>query len=209
MSTTHGVPQRYDEIVPPAQRTGLRKRPSRHPSVTVDLTWVFDAGLDLDERAVLVVACGLAGDQVTPVPFDLLVSRTTEDGHRLTSILNRLSNAGYLALDQDGTARLHLAKLSGRPSVHPAAQLSRSVVYYLRRPTGPIKIGFSAFLSRRLKKLTSEHGELLVLATEPGGWNEEQARHKRFDHLRINPNREWFRSGADLLAHIETLAAGR
>jgi hypothetical protein len=46
---------------------------------------------------------------------------------------------------------------------------------------------------------------LSLLATEPGSFQMERARHAQFAHLRAKG--EWFRKGDDLMAHIEGLAA--
>lgn len=78
------------------------------------------------------------------------------------------------------------------------------IVYYLRFGDR-IKIGTTTNLAVRLKVIP--HDELL--ATEPGGYEREQTRHREFGHCQVL--NEWFR-GDDpkLLAHIGQLrrAAG-
>ncbi len=95
-----------------------------------------------------------------------------------------------------------------RPAPPTPADLPRgSVVYYLRFGDR-IKIGTSRTLSQRIKVIP--HDE--VLATEPGAHELEHYRHEQFRNHRLSgfdrkTQSEWFRSGDDLLAHIEALRA--
>lgn len=73
-------------------------------------------------------------------------------------------------------------------------------VYYAER-NGRIKIGTTGNLPRRLYGL---HWPM-PLAVEPGSFDVERERHDQFAGLRIDQASEWFRPGADLLAHIATL----
>ena len=104
--------------------------------------------------------------------------------------------------------------LSPPSSVLPAPRGAESIVYYLRRQDGPIKIGFSKDLSSRVSDLEKLHGPLTVLATEPGSRATETRRHRQFRALQITDapawqGPEWFRPGAALLAHIESIGASR
>ena len=75
------------------------------------------------------------------------------------------------------------------------------MIYFIRSPAGPIKIGVSIRLSQRLKQLVAEHGEgLEVLAVVDGSYDEEKALHGRFAHLRTVG--EWFEPGDDLVGFI-------
>lgn len=75
------------------------------------------------------------------------------------------------------------------------------LVYYVR--CGDlIKIGTTTKLSMRLAAYPP-FAELL--ATEPGGYDVERARHKQFAEHHAMRN-EWFTAADDLLAHIATLA---
>lgn len=74
---------------------------------------------------------------------------------------------------------------------------------------GPIKIGHSIDVSARIKTLESHYGRpLALLATRPGGKDEERAVHERFAHLRlIDSGRqgrqpEQFRPAAELMEFI-------
>lgn len=67
---------------------------------------------------------------------------------------------------------------------------------------GPIKIGHSADVDARIQQLEAHYGcPLALLATLPGGEEEEAAIHARFDHLRFGRT-EQFRPALDLMAFI-------
>lgn len=67
---------------------------------------------------------------------------------------------------------------------------------------GPIKIGFSARPSARIKALEGHYGKpLAILATMEGGRPEEAELHARFAALRIGRT-EQFCPGPDLMAFI-------
>jgi hypothetical protein len=94
----------------------------------------------------------------------------------------------------------------GLPRPKKDAEKSIGVVYYIRRLDGAIKVGHSADLETRIRDLSRGHGHLVLLATEPGGWDLEQQRHRDFAGSRIGL-REWFRPHDVLLRHIEGLVA--
>ncbi|MFC5744819.1 GIY-YIG nuclease family protein [Actinomadura rugatobispora] len=75
-----------------------------------------------------------------------------------------------------------------------------SVVYYLRRGDGLIKIGFSARLHERKLTLQREHGPLELLATHWGDRRTESEIHDRFREVRATG--EWFRPSPELLRWI-------
>lgn len=89
----------------------------------------------------------------------------------------------------------------------------RSVVYYLRRRDGLIKIGFTSNLALRAGMLTQTYGDLDLLATEPGSRNIERQRHRQFRTARLDPlspwegegATEWFAAVPSLMHHIEML----
>lgn len=67
---------------------------------------------------------------------------------------------------------------------------------------GPIKIGFTDNLERRLVELEYHYGEsLAVLATMPGDKSVERSIHDRFMHLRFDRT-EQFRPAFDLMTFI-------
>lgn len=67
---------------------------------------------------------------------------------------------------------------------------------------GPIKIGHSEDISRRLPQLESHYGcALALLATMDGGQDQERLIHERFEHLRFGRT-EQFRPARDLMEFI-------
>jgi hypothetical protein len=77
------------------------------------------------------------------------------------------------------------------------------VIYFMQDVNGgPIKIGFSDDIDARRKQLEFSYGRpLAILATMPGGREEEAEIHARFSHLRLG-RKEQFRPAADLLNFI-------
>jgi hypothetical protein len=77
------------------------------------------------------------------------------------------------------------------------------VIYFAQSTEGgPVKIGATDDVARRLGQLEAYYGKpLAVLATLPGGADEERAIHRRFDHLRLG-RKEQFRPHAELMAFI-------
>jgi len=78
-------------------------------------------------------------------------------------------------------------------------KVAQSQVYYVRIGDY-IKIGYTTNLTARLVGLRADADQ--VLATEPGGAQEERARHLQFAHLRKG-RRENFRGALDLIQHID------
>lgn len=79
-----------------------------------------------------------------------------------------------------------------------------SVVYFVRRASGPVKIGYAANLRNRVSMLRKKYGEEMeVLATVPGGRVMEGAYHFKFRDHQLNG--EWFNLHTDLLDEIERL----
>jgi hypothetical protein len=70
---------------------------------------------------------------------------------------------------------------------------------------GAIKIGSSIRAAERCRQLSEAKGlRLLILGVMDGGFDEERATQRRFNHLRLEPTPkcEWFRPEADLLEFI-------
>jgi hypothetical protein len=72
-----------------------------------------------------------------------------------------------------------------------------AVVYYVRRDRY-VKIGTTTQLQDRMRGLMPDE----VLALEPGSYTLEGELHKRFAHLRVRPNCEYFLLDDELRAHI-------
>lgn len=88
------------------------------------------------------------------------------------------------------------------------AQTAGEVVYYLRRTSdGAYKIGTTRRLPARMKELARQHGEIELLAIEPGGFLLETNRNREFWCHQFSS--EWFMASCrELREHIETLAGG-
>lgn len=110
------------------------------------------------------------------------------------AIAVRLGRHRY-ATEQAKTAREPKPAPSGIPErLWPEQGDEPSIVYYIRRGR-LIKIGTTTRPEQRFRNLVPDE----ILAWEPGGRNEEQARHRQFAHLREGG--EYFRPGQDLQAH--------
>jgi hypothetical protein len=81
---------------------------------------------------------------------------------------------------------------------------ARSIIYYLRREDGMIKIGVTGSYKNRLKSLQSEHGKLQLLLAYSGTRQEEREAHRQFYRERIRRS-EWFRPELRLLLEIQRL----
>lgn len=77
---------------------------------------------------------------------------------------------------------------------------SDSLVYFMRRQDGAIKIGTSVQVEARKRELEVASGPLDLLGVIAGSYEMEARLHQEFRHLRTHG--EWFRPGADLLAFI-------
>lgn len=75
-----------------------------------------------------------------------------------------------------------------------------SMVYYVQREDGLIKIGMSRDCPVRLETIARQHGPLDLLAVHGGARQEEAAVHRAFKALRVEG--EWFRPELPLLEHI-------
>lgn len=137
------------------------------------------------------------------VPFPICAKHAVKLYQRMRDLLldavsdpERMREAVEQArLDGYDNAMLH---------ARPAPRKGDPRVYYLRLG-GAIKIGTSRFLANRLA--TYPPGAEL-LATEPGSFELEQARHRQFEHARLHnthANSEWFQPTPALLAHIAEL----
>jgi len=97
-----------------------------------------------------------------------------------------------------------LNRASSEPSSYVPPQ---QYVYFIRRPDGQIKIGFSHEPESRLRAISSQSGlRMMLLATIPGGAALERELHARFDEYREIG--EWFRPCRDIDAFIESISKG-
>lgn len=77
------------------------------------------------------------------------------------------------------------------------------VVYYVQFGDR-VKIGTTRNLAQRLAALPHDR----LLATEPGGRDLEQSRHRQLRASRVAGQREWFHMTDEVLAHIGSLKHG-
>jgi hypothetical protein len=83
------------------------------------------------------------------------------------------------------------------------AETAESVVYFLRRRDGRIKIGRTSQLRTRVQTLQCEHGPLVLLATEPGGKDRERELHQQFAFCHWQG--EWFVPSTALCDYIDAV----
>lgn len=81
-------------------------------------------------------------------------------------------------------------------------QAPGAIVYYIQRGL-LIKIGTTANPHARFRALLPDE----ILAFEPGGRPVERRRHRQFDYLRLNVNREYFQSATELIEFARSLRA--
>jgi DNA-binding XRE family transcriptional regulator len=75
------------------------------------------------------------------------------------------------------------------------------MVYFIQSKAGPIKIGFTKAITRRLSALQQANSENLnLLGLMQGGFKVEKTLHEKFIHLRIHG--EWYRPDTELLEFI-------
>jgi hypothetical protein len=81
----------------------------------------------------------------------------------------------------------------------------RGLVYFVQRGLdGPVKIGWSQDVPRRMSELQVANAEKLrLLGTVEGTMEDEEATHVRFSHLRMNA--EWFRCTEEISTHLRNL----
>lgn len=172
-------------------------RPAVRPDIPLFMMPKSWAHPDLSDAAVAVLARNCAAG--TTGGFDTTVEVRDE------LIAAGLIVDGYL-VDPDALPVSETVEEPRRPRVDP-----RSVVYYLRRQDGAVKIGFTADLPARIERLTEVYGELVTLATEPGGKLLETQRHRQFDRWRLPRQRhleggsEWFARSVTLNRHLRSL----
>ena len=90
---------------------------------------------------------------------------------------------------------------------HKLMRYGSSIVYYLERADGRIKIGTTSNYPARRKMLIKEHGPLSLLAWEHGGFDQETRRHREFCWDRVSHPAEWFEPSAMLIEHVVSLRA--
>lgn len=172
----------------------------------------YAAEISLAAKGLLGLYACLA-DDLKEVDLPDLAARCCESPEEVAAVLRELEVAGLVATGEaaerlaEGERARIAAEQAAWENAPPAPPVvdERSVVYYLRRADGAIKIGFSIELDRRMSTLAEAYGPLELLASEPGGWHKENERHRQFERLRLHRNREWFKAERGLMSHIWSL----
>lgn len=84
--------------------------------------------------------------------------------------------------------------------IGPTPNARDGYVYYIRRGA-MVKIGTTVNLRQRMSDLRPDE----VLAVEPGSYQREAEMHRRFQHLRVPGQREWFYAGREIQDHVESV----
>lgn len=85
-----------------------------------------------------------------------------------------------------------------------ANSIARDRCYFIGGKSGPIKIGFTLDLARRLRQVQAHcPGRVAVLASIPGGRAEEAAYHLQFSKWRLHG--EWFDRSRPIMSEIARL----
>lgn len=126
----------------------------------------------------------------------------TRDGRDLAAAKEHAKELHRQQMQLDRERAKEQIELDRQRILHEeAARAESSVVYYVQREDGLIKIGTSRTIAKRLVTLKHEHGPLRLLATHGGAHKEEHEAHAKFKTLRAEG--EWFRADLPLLEHIE------
>jgi hypothetical protein len=188
-------------------------RRSRLTVVPVPKDWFYNPHISLNAKGFLAAFACIEDDE-GEVSIERLAQVCGVELSVATALLVETEAAGCLVTGE-AAARVVAEQATEQARALAALEAARaapkraaagSVVYYLRRADGAIKIGFSVKLRSRMSSLAELHGPLELLGTEPGGWHHEHHRHEQFARLRIHRNQEWFTPGPALLRHISGLA---
>jgi hypothetical protein len=128
-----------------------------------------------------------------------VLKKQEHEQHRLAASLSRERHREQMELDRE-QAKQQRELDRERIRAEERARAAASVVYYVQRSDGLIKIGTSRQLAARLITLKREHGELTLMAVHGGAHKEENAAHTQFRELRVEG--EWFRAEVPLVEHI-------
>lgn len=112
----------------------------------------------------------------------------------------------WQCLDHHG--RVQEEKVKYVPDYVALLERDGSVYFIQRGLHGPIKIGWSQDVERRITELQVANAEkLYVIGAIPGTMLEERETHQRFSHLRMEA--EWFRSSEEIFAFLRNSGGAR
>lgn len=105
----------------------------------------------------------------------------------------------WQCLDRHGNVRDEVVRFIA-DYIPPSAM--DGFVYFLQSgPAGPIKIGWSQDVARRIEELQTANAlRLELLGTLPGRMEDEAALHTRFAHLRMEG--EWFQDAVEIHSYL-------
>ena len=110
-----------------------------------------------------------------------------------------LSTGLWQCLDKHGRVKAEVIKYV--PDYVKLKDRNGFVYFVQRGEDGPIKIGWSQNVARRIGELQVANAEhLSLLGAIPGTMRDETKTHKRFTHLRINA--EWFQGCEEIVEYV-------
>lgn len=146
------------------------------------------------------------GTRPSMAPLLALIDTSDPAFQAVADVLSEMRSAG-VELDKAAVAiAVKLGQYKHREATQPTWQKRharperKSIVYYIRRGE-LIKIGTTVTPQQRFKALMPDE----ILAFEPGGVDEEAARHRQFAAARVDQRGEYFRPVDALMAHIADL----
>jgi len=114
-----------------------------------------------------------------------------------------LSTGLWQSLNVHG--RVKWTPIRYRESYEPSKSRIGFVYFVQAGEDGPIKIGWTQDIDRRIPELqTANARKLRLLGMVPGTLDTEAAFHARFSHLRLEA--EWFRSSAEIFDFLQETA---
>lgn len=110
-----------------------------------------------------------------------------------------ISSGKWQCLDQHGLVREEVVRYI--PDYIPQSECDGVVYFAQSGDQGPIKIGWSQDVERRILELqTANAHRLHLLGTIPGRLEDEMKTHARFAHLRMEG--EWFRNDPEIHTYL-------
>jgi len=141
--------------------------------------------------------CGLPSVENAPFPIC--------DAHAVQTYRYVSRRIGSLADDPMFQIKMRLESAESERSRERYKLAARVEVVYYVQIGEHIKIGYTSRLRLRMNAYPATRR---LLATEPGTYADEAARHHQFRHLLAAGN-EWFRPGPDLMDHINDLRSAQ
>ena len=133
-------------------------------------------------------------------PINLCMKHLRIAGEFYTDVKHILTFNTRRAQPEKKTVQRYVYKDNPDSLPYPGQSKDTGIVYYIRFGD-MIKIGYSASIETRLSALPWDE----CLAFEPGSFQLENSRHKKFAQYRMGRGREWFSDCKPLRDHIEGL----